>query len=63
MTARRGSKPARTNPPELRDRLLDHFQVLRIPLTLEQFERCVARAEREGLSHLEFLVAAGLNMR
>jgi DNA replication protein DnaC len=57
MTARRGSKPARTNPPELRDRLLDHFQVLRIPLTLEQFERCVARAEREGLSHLEFLEA------
>ncbi len=47
-----GSKP---NPSALRDRLLGHFQVLRIPLTPEQFDAAVARAEREHLGHLEFL--------
>lgn len=52
MTRHPGNKP---NPRELRDRLLEHFQVLRIPLTPEQFDAAVARAEREHLGHLEFL--------
>lgn len=54
MTNRRGSKP---DPRGLRDRLLEHFQVLRIPLTGEQFDAVIARAEREHLSPLEFLEA------
>lgn len=45
------------NPRNLRDRLLDHFSVLRIPMTPAQFDTAVARAEREHLPHLEFLEA------
>jgi len=41
----------------LRDRLLDHFAVLRIPITPEQFDAVIARAEREHLAHLDFLEA------
>ena len=52
MTRHPGTKP---NPRELRDRLLEHFKVLRIPLSPEQFDAAVARAEREHLSHLKFL--------
>jgi len=52
MARHPGNKP---HPGELRDRLLGHFRVLRIPLTPEQFDAAVARAEREHLSHLEFL--------
>ena len=52
MTRHPGNK---TNPRELRDRLLEHFKVLRIPLSSEQFDAAVARAEREHLCHLEFL--------
>jgi len=52
MARHPGNKP---HPGELRDRLLGHFRVLRIPLTPEQFDAAVARAEGEHLSHLEFL--------
>lgn len=52
MIRPRGSKP---NPSALRDRLLEHFRVLRIPMPPEQFDAAVARAERERLGHLEFL--------
>lgn len=45
------------NPKSLRDRLLDHFSVLRIPITAGQFDTVIARAEREHLPHLEFLEA------
>ncbi|MFH0983233.1 MAG: ATP-binding protein [Planctomycetota bacterium] len=54
MTRHPGSKP---NPRELRDCLLGHFRVLRIPITSEQFDAVIARAEREHLSHLDFLEA------
>ena len=57
MTTHPGRKRAKTNPRELRDRLLEHFKVLRIPLASEQFDAVIARAEREHLSHLEFLEA------
>jgi DNA replication protein DnaC len=57
MTTHPGRKRAKTNSRELRDRLLEHFKVLRIPLTSEQFDAVIARAEREHLSHLEFLEA------
>lgn len=54
MTSHPGSKP---RPRDLRDRLLEHFKVLRIPLTPEQFDAATRKAEREHLSHLEFLEA------
>jgi DNA replication protein DnaC len=48
-----------TTPPrgELRQKILEDFQALRIPLKPEQFETLLARAESEGTSHLEFLRA------
>ena len=51
--------PTRQTPnhQNLRDRLLDHFGVLRVPITPEQFDAVIARAEREHLSHLDFLEA------
>jgi len=44
-----------TPPPNLRERILSDFAALRVPLQPEQFDAALARAEREGLSHLEFL--------
>ena len=46
--------PPRT---ELRQKILEDFQTLRIPLRPEQLDAVLSRAEREGLSHLEFLRA------
>jgi DNA replication protein DnaC len=46
------AKPART---ELRQKILEDFQALGIPLLPEQFDGVVGRAESEGMSHLEFL--------
>lgn len=37
----------------LRDRVLEHFAVLGIPITAEELDQILAAAEREGLSHLE----------
>lgn len=54
MTRPPGSKP---KPQQLRDQLLEHFKVLRVPITPGQFDAAVARAEREHLPHLEFLEA------
>ena len=50
-------RPQIPTPAKLRDRILENFRTLRIPLTDEQFDAALARAEREGLSHLEFLEA------
>jgi DNA replication protein DnaC len=51
-----------TAPPtptstDLRQKVLDDFQALHIPLRPEQLDTVLARAEREGLSHLSFLQA------
>src|SRR5438093_8126242 len=37
----------------LRDRILEHFAILRIPLTAEELDHLVEAAEREHLSMLE----------
>lgn len=44
-------------PPgaDLREQVLKDFQTLRVPLPPEQFDAALARAEQEGLSHLEFV--------
>jgi DNA replication protein DnaC len=48
--------PTRTSTPaDLRRQILEDFQTLRIPLGPEQFDAVLARADHEGLSHLEFV--------
>jgi DNA replication protein DnaC len=51
--------PRLTTTPrgELRQKVLEDFQALRIPLRAEQLDLVLARAESEGMSHLEFLRA------
>jgi len=46
--------PARTSQQDLRDHLLTDFATLKVPLTPEQLDAVLARAERDGLTHLEF---------
>ena len=48
---------ARATPAgtELRQKILEDFQALGIPLRPEQLDAVLGRAESEGLSHLEFL--------
>lgn len=40
---------------DLRDRILADFAALRVPLSAEAFDATLARAQREGLSHQQFL--------
>jgi DNA replication protein DnaC len=47
----------RTSGPDLRERLLADFAVLKVPLTVAQLDAVLARAERAGMSHLEFVQA------
>jgi DNA replication protein DnaC len=51
----RTPRPATPTPAELRQQILEDFQALRVPLGPEPLDAVLARAEREGLSHLEFL--------
>jgi DNA replication protein DnaC len=53
-TPRPNGTPARTSRPDLRDRLLADFATLKVPLTAAQVDAVLARAERDGLTHLEF---------
>ena len=46
--------PPRTSRPDLRDRLLADFATLKVPLSAEQLDAVLARAERDRLTHLEF---------
>jgi DNA replication protein DnaC len=43
------------NESPLRKQIFEHLAVLRIPLSDEQFDAMVASAEKEQVSHLEFL--------
>lgn len=45
----------RADPRDLRDRLLEAFGTLRIPMHDTALDDAVTRAEQEGLSHLQFL--------
>lgn len=42
-------------PAALRKTLLEHLQTLKVPLTDQQLDAALARAEQEGLSHLQFV--------
>ena len=47
--------PPRSPAPDLRERLLADFTVLRIPLSAAQLDTALAQAAQDGCSHLEFL--------
>ena len=52
--------------PDLREQILADFDSLKVPLHPEQFDAALANAERQGLSHLEFvhlLIAEQANLR
>jgi DNA replication protein DnaC len=44
-----------TPAPDLRERILADFTALKVPLRAEQLDSALARAVREGLSHLELV--------
>ena len=48
------SAPIPTGRSNLREQILADFGTLRVPLTAAQLDAVLARAERGGLSHLEF---------
>ena len=50
------TRKTKTNPSEhLRHRVLDDAQTLKVPLSAEILDAALARADQEGLSHLNFL--------
>jgi len=49
------TKPIATPTTDLRDRILADFAALQVPLTAEALDAVLARAEREGMSHQQFL--------
>jgi DNA replication protein DnaC len=60
--ARRPNRANRTHsaenhpkPTDLRERILEDFRTLKVPLTAEALDTLLARGTREGLSHLEFV--------
>jgi DNA replication protein DnaC len=50
------ARKTKTNPSEnLRQRVLDDAQTLKVPLSAEILDAALAQADQEGLSHLNFL--------
>ena len=45
----------RPHPPTIRDQILQALEILRIPLPEDEFDQLLAVADKERLSHLEFL--------
>lgn len=45
----------KTNSASLRDLCLNHFQVLKIPITPDDLDTVLERADQQSLSHLNFL--------
>jgi DNA replication protein DnaC len=45
----------KSTPTPLRDLCLNHFKVLRIPITPHELDALLDRADKESLSHLKFL--------
>jgi len=56
-TSSRTLRPTTLPQGDLRQKIVDDFQALRIPLRPDQLDSVLARAESEGMSHLEFLRA------
>lgn len=58
MSRPRPNPPPKSKTPpseSLREQILSDFATLKVPLTAPAFDVALARAEREGLSHLQFL--------
>jgi DNA replication protein DnaC len=49
--------PTTTPPADLRERILADFAALKVPLGADQFDAVLARAQRDGQSHQQFLHA------
>ena len=50
------ARQTKKNPSEnLRQRVLDDAQTLKVPLSVDMLDAALARADQEGLSHLNFL--------
>jgi DNA replication protein DnaC len=47
--------PTTPTPADLRERILADFATLKVPVRAEQFDGALARADREGWSHQQFL--------
>ena len=45
----------KSTPTHLRDLCLNHFKILRIPITPHELDALLDRADKESLSHLKFL--------
>lgn len=59
-------RSTRPTTPGLREQILADFTALKVPLAAETFDTALARADREGLSHLQFLhlvIAEQANLR
>ena len=60
------ARSTRPTTPDLREQILADFAALKVPLAAETFDAALARAEREGLSHLQLLhlvIAEQANLR
>lgn len=51
------AKAKRSNGKSLKENVLSHFSDLRVPIDPEHLDSVLSRAEREKLSHLDFLVS------
>jgi DNA replication protein DnaC len=49
------SKKNHSSPESLRERILEYFSILRVPLTIEHFDKVLGEADQKQLSHLDFL--------
>ena len=55
MKTKERTQPNITKATNLRDRCLSHFAALGIPLRPESLDVLLTKAEKENLSHLDFL--------
>jgi DNA replication protein DnaC len=51
----KGTTRRTMTPATLRERCLNHFDILRIPITPEALDAALLRAEKEALPHMDFL--------
>jgi DNA replication protein DnaC len=45
----------RNHPQAMRDRIFQHLQILRIPFSEGEFDQLLSAADKDSISHLEFL--------
>ena len=45
----------RNHPQALRESIFQHLQTLRIPFSEDEFDQLLSAADKDSISHLEFL--------